>query len=92
MTVKKNSNQTYTPTIQLNLSQVFMAVITSLIIGGITGAFAIVRVSDSNTLVIAGNSDSIEKLEENSVSRREFSALSNQVTRIEQKVDRLLER
>lgn len=56
------------PTIQINWSQV----ITSLVLGAILGAFTLLRLSDTQTVVLAGHTKTIEKLEASSVSHDIF--------------------
>lgn len=76
-------------------------VVTSLLIGAVLGAFALVRLSDTNTLVIAGQAKAIENLEANTVSieifkqhtdasRREFDSITKSLDSLNSKMDRLL--
>lgn len=81
---------------QINWTQVITALATGLVIG----AVGILRVADSNTVVIATNSREISELKEDIVPRAEFDAVNEslqlflerqqiQLDRIEQKIDRL---
>jgi len=85
------------PTFQINWSQV----ITSLLIGAFLGAVTLVRLSDTNTIVIAGQSKAIEHLESSTVSsdiftqhaisnQREFDAITKSLDIVNSKLDRLL--
>lgn len=85
------------PSLQINWSQV----ITSLLIGAVFGAIAIVRLSDTQTITISGHTKAIEKLEVGTVStdafaqhaetnRREFDAITKSLDALNNKVDRLL--
>jgi len=101
---KKNDTTQYTPYMshegfKLNWSQVA----TSLLIGGILGAVSILRLSDSQTIILAGQGNDIQELKENSVLRPEYSQtilrIDQRLNSIEKnndaisgKLDRLLER
>lgn len=83
--------------IKINWGQV----VTSLLIGAILGAIALVRLSDTNTIIIAGQAKAIENLENNTVSSELFhqhvqqqttdiTDIKNALRDINNKVDRLL--
>lgn len=85
------------PTFQINWGQV----VTSLLIGAVLGAFTLIRLSDTNTVIIAGQTKAIEHLESNTVSidifnqhalanQREFDAISKSLDSLNSKLDRLL--
>lgn len=85
--------------IKVNWSQVA----TSLLIGGIVGAIAIIRLSDSQQIVIAGQAKELDELKGVIVPRGEYEQailrIDQRLQYIEQnsqqtnnKLDRLLER
>lgn len=68
--------------IQINWSQV----LTSLILGGILGGIAILRLSDSQTITLAGQGHEIEELKSVIVPRGEYNAT---ILRIDQRLESL---
>ena len=85
------------PTFQINWGQV----VTSLLIGAIVGAFTLIRLSDTNTIIIAGQAKAIENLETSTVSidlfkqhaaenQREFDTITKSLDSVSSKLDRLL--
>jgi hypothetical protein len=80
MRVKKNETSQFA--LSINWSQV----VTSLVIGSILGAFAIIRLSDAQAIVIAGQGSAIDELEANSVQRPEYEAT---VLRIDERLDEI---
>ena len=78
-------------------------IITSLALGAILGAFALVRVSDSQAVVLAGHTQELTELQESIVPRSEFEqtilridqrleSLDKRTESVDGKLDRLLER
>jgi uncharacterized membrane-anchored protein YhcB (DUF1043 family) len=78
MRVKKNETSQFS--FPINWSQV----VTSLVIGSILGAIAIIRLSDAQAIVIAGQGSAIDELEANSVQRDEYNAT---IMRIDQQLE-----
>jgi len=75
--------------IQINWSQV----VTALIIGAIGGAVTILRVADTQTVVVAGIKSDVDGLKADYMPRteieREFTHINQSLVRIEGKLDRL---
>lgn len=85
---KKNSATSYTPTIHIEWSQVA----TSLIIGAILGGIALLRFSDSQTIVVASHTQQILEIKEQLMPRSEAEANFKRLeTRFEDQ-QKLLER
>ena len=85
------------PTLQINWSQV----LTSLVVGAILGAFTLLRLSDSQTVVLAGHTKTIEKLENSTVSlelfklhnesqTQQFKSIDERLYKMDSKIDQLL--
>lgn len=78
-------------------------ILTSLVLGAILGAFALVRVSDAQTIVVAGHTRELAELKEGIVLRAEYEqtilridqrleSLDKRTESVDTKLDRLLER
>lgn len=64
---------------QINWSQVF----TSLFIGAVIGVISFIRFSDSQAIVVAGHTTTLNELKASSVSRPEYEAT---ILRIDQRL------
>ena len=67
---KKNNITNYTPSIQIHWSQVA----TSLVIGAILGGVALLRFSDSQTIVVASHTEQILEIKGQIMPRSEIEA------------------
>jgi hypothetical protein len=78
-------------------------ILTSLAIGAILGAYALVRVSDSQTVILAGHTQELANLENSIVPRTEFEqtilridqrleSIEKRIDSVDGKLDRLLSR
>ena len=76
-------------------------ILTSLAIGAIFGAYALVRISDSQTVILAGHTQELASLENSIVPRTEFEqtilridqrleSIEKRIDSVDGKLDRLL--
>lgn len=61
-------------TLEISTSKIITGIITALIIGAIGGGLGVIRVADSNALLIASQARTLEQLETSIVPRAEYEA------------------
>lgn len=95
---KKNSTTQYTPSmskntdITLSLNKIISSVIGTLVVGAVIGGFTVVSLANSNAIRITAAEFTIIDIKDNMVSRAEWGQTNSRLDRMENKIDRLLER
>lgn len=65
-------------TVELSVNKVFATVISTLVVGALFGAYAVVRVSDSNTIRITAVELDVSEIKGDIVPRKEFDLFVQQ--------------